>query len=84
MQDSSKIEAKVTKTSDSMAWECKLFTREFLGFQYTEDMDMNCRVLYNICMSQHIQTHIISLIQIWYKITSRLKPKSMKTSDTRA
>ena len=28
------------ETSDSMAWECKLFTHEFLGFQPTEDMDI--------------------------------------------
>jgi len=40
IQDSFKIEAKVMETSDSMAWECKLFTHEFLGFRPTEDMDM--------------------------------------------
>ena len=27
-----------------------------------------------ICIYQHHPTHIISLIQIWYKTTSRLKP----------
>ena len=40
IQDSFKIEAKVTETSDSMAWECKLFTHEFIGFRATENMDM--------------------------------------------
>ena len=35
IQDSFKIEAKVMETSDSMAWECKLFTHEFLGFRPT-------------------------------------------------
>ena len=32
IQDSFKIEAKVMETSDSMAWECKLFTHEFIAF----------------------------------------------------
>ena len=35
-----KIEAKVMETSDSMAWECKLFTHEFLEFLPIEVMDM--------------------------------------------
>ena len=32
------IEAKFMKTSDAMAWECKLFTHEFIGFRATENM----------------------------------------------
>ena len=40
IQDSFKIEAKVMETSDSMAWECKLFTHEFLGFRPTQDMEI--------------------------------------------
>ena len=40
IQYSSKIEAKVMETSDSMAWECNLFTHEFIGFRPTEDMDI--------------------------------------------
>ena len=40
IQDSFKIEAKVMETSDSMAWECKLFTHEFIGFRATEHKDM--------------------------------------------
>ena len=40
IQDSFKIEAIVMETSDSMGWECKLFTHEFLGFRPIEDMDM--------------------------------------------
>ena len=40
IQDSFKIEAKAMETSDSMAWECKIFTHEFLGFQPTKDMDI--------------------------------------------
>ena len=43
IQDSFKIEAKVMETSDSMAWECKLFTHEFIGFQATENMNMELR-----------------------------------------
>ena len=39
IQDSFKIEAKVMETSDSMAWECKLFTHEFLGFRAIENME---------------------------------------------
>ena len=35
-QYSSKIEAKIMETSDSMAWKCKLFTHEFIGFQDIE------------------------------------------------
>ena len=32
IQDSFKIEVVVIETSDPMAWECKLFTHEFIGF----------------------------------------------------
>ena len=32
IQYSFKIESKVTETSDSMAWECKLFTHKFIGW----------------------------------------------------
>ena len=35
IQGSFKIESKVMETSGSMAWECKLFTHEFLGFRPT-------------------------------------------------
>ena len=38
IQDSFKIDAKLMETSDSMAWECKLFTHDFIGFRPTEDM----------------------------------------------
>ena len=85
IQDSFNIESIVMETSHSMAWECKVFTHEFLGFRPIEDMDMKLQSnTWHIWLSQHSKTHIISLIQIWYKTTSRLKPKSMKTSDTRA
>ena len=40
IQDSFKIKAKVMETSDSMAWESKLFTHKFIGFWATENMDM--------------------------------------------
>ena len=40
IQDSFKIEAKVMETSDSIAWECKIFTHEFIGFIDTEHMEM--------------------------------------------
>ena len=40
IHDSFKIKAKVMETSDSMAWECKLFTHEFIGFQATEHKDI--------------------------------------------
>ena len=35
-----KIEVKVMETSDSMEWECKLFTHEFLGFRSTKEMEI--------------------------------------------
>ena len=38
IQYSFKIEAKVMETSDSMVWECNIFTHEFIGFRPTEDM----------------------------------------------
>ena len=44
----------------------------------------NYILIHHIFLSQHHTTHRISLIQIWNKTTSRLKPKSMKTSDTMA
>ena len=44
IQDSFKIEAKVMETSDSMAWECKLFTHEFLGFRPMEDMEIKLQI----------------------------------------
>ena len=40
IQDSFNIEAKVMETSDSMAWECKLFKHDFIGFRPTEDMEI--------------------------------------------
>ena len=44
MQDSFKIEAKVMETSDSMAWECNIFTHEFIRFRPTEDMDIKLHI----------------------------------------
>ena len=44
IQYSSKIEAKVMETSDSMPWECKLFTHEFLGFRPKEVMEMKLHI----------------------------------------
>ena len=35
-----KIEAKVMETSDSMAWEYKVFTYEFIGFRDIENMEI--------------------------------------------
>ena len=32
IQDSFRIKAKVMETSDPMAWECKIFTHDFIGF----------------------------------------------------
>ena len=43
IQGSFKIETKVMETSDSMAWECKLFTHEFIGFRDTENKDMKLK-----------------------------------------
>ena len=43
IQDSFKIETKVMETSDSMAWECKLFTHEFIGFRDTYNKDMKLK-----------------------------------------
>ena len=44
IQDSFKIEAKVMETSDSMAWECNLFTPEFIGFRPTKDMEIKLQI----------------------------------------
>ena len=57
---------------------------EFLDFDQQRIGKLNYRETHNICLSQQHQTHIRSIIQIWYKTTSGLKPKSMKTSDTMA
>ena len=40
IQDSFKIEAKVMETSDSMAWECNLFSHKFISFIHIEDMEI--------------------------------------------
>ena len=40
IQDSFQIEAKAMETSDSMAWECKLFTHDFIGFRSIGDMEI--------------------------------------------
>ena len=40
IRDSFKIEAKIMETSDSMAWECKLFTHDFIGFRSIGDMEI--------------------------------------------
>ena len=39
-----KIEVKVMETSVSMAWECNLFTHEFIGFRPTEDMEIKLQI----------------------------------------
>ena len=44
IQDSFNIEAKVMETSDSVEWECKLFTHEFLGFQDKENMEIKLQI----------------------------------------
>ena len=55
-----------------------------LNFKPKRIWTQNYRVIHHMWLSQHHTTHIRSLVQIWYKTTSRLKLKSMKTSDTRA
>ena len=40
IEDSFKIEAKVMETSDSMVWECKIFTHEFIGFRATKNNEI--------------------------------------------
>ena len=40
IKDSFKIEAKVMETSYSMAWECMIFTHEFIIFRATKNMEM--------------------------------------------
>ena len=56
----------------------------FLDLDTYRIWKLNYRVIHHIWLSQKYQTHRISLIQLWYKTTSRLKTKSMKTRDTRA
>ena len=49
----------------------------YMTFLYLEQQRIwtwNYIVINHIFLSQHPQTHIIYLIQIWYKTTSRLKP----------
>ena len=43
IQDSFNIEANVMETNDSMAWECKLFTHEFIVFIDTENEEMKLK-----------------------------------------
>ena len=56
----------------------------FLDFDPWRLWKLYYRVIHHIWLLQNHPTNRISLIQIWYKTTSRLKPKSMKTSDTMA
>ena len=44
IQESFNIEAKVMETSDSMAWECNLFTHDFTGFRPKEDMEIKLNI----------------------------------------
>ena len=44
IQDSFKVEVKVTETIDLMAWECKSFTYVFLGFRTTKHRDMKLKI----------------------------------------
>ena len=44
IQYSFTIEAKVMETSDSMAWECNLFTPEFIGFRPTKDIKIKLHI----------------------------------------
>ena len=44
IQYCSKIEAEVIEISDSMAWECKLFTQVFIGFWDTDNMVMKVHI----------------------------------------
>ena len=44
IQDSFKIKAKVMETGDSMAWECKIFTHDFIGFRPIEDMEIKLNI----------------------------------------
>ena len=74
IQDSFKIEAKVMETSDSMAWECNLSHMSLLYFDPHRLWTLNYKLIHHIWISYDNPTHIISLIQIRYKITSRLKP----------
>ena len=66
------------KTSDTMAWECKIFTQKFLGFRDEYNVVMKLKSINNIFIPQHNETERKFLIQIWYKTTSRLKPNPWK------
>ena len=72
------------KTSDSMAWECKLFTYEFLGFQDTDNMFMKGQSN-TTCIASQTSTNSknnphTNMIQNSFKMES----KFMKTSDLMA
>ena len=84
IQYSFKIESKVMETSDSMAWECKLFTHEFLGFRPTEDMEIelksNTSYIYFPTSSKSYNIPHTNLIEDSFKI----EVKVMETSDSMA
>ena len=72
------------ESSELVACNCKSFTYGFLGFRptYHQEIKLNSNTYY-MAVKKH-QNQIISLLQICYKTTSGLKPKSMKTSDAMA
>ena len=45
IKTTSGLKPKSMKTSDTMAWECKIFTLEFLGFKYELNMGIKLKIL---------------------------------------
>ena len=84
IQDSFKIEAKVMETSDSMAWECKLFTQEFIGYRATENMQIKLKIKTSYMAiktpSKSANITDTNLIQDSFKIEAKV----METSDSMA
>ena len=74
IQDSFKIEAKVMELVIQWHGNTIFSNMSLLDFDPQSIWTLNYRVINHIWLSQHHPTHIISLIQIWYKTTSRLKP----------
>ena len=62
------------ETSNSMVWEWKLFTHDFIGFRPIEDMEIKLQINTSYMDLPTSSKSYNILHKIWYKTTSRLKP----------
>ena len=84
IQDSFKIEAKVMESSESMTWECNLFTHQFIGFRAKENMEIKLKSdMSYISITTSSNSYNIphtNMIQDSFKIEAKV----METSDPMA